>query len=108
MDASTNAGARYTMIQQSINVLFNIHERCIHGGYDEVGIHVECVDVTLLGRRTTQPIRGRYKRFRLPLAVTRPTVDRTALTKTGIETRGGWLIVNLKGENGVYRRLPIQ
>lgn len=96
------------MIQQSINIFFHVHESCIYGGYDEVAILVEYLDVTLLGRRTTEPIRGHYKRFRLPLAVTRPTVDRTALTETGIETQRGWLTVNFKGESGVYRRLPIQ
>lgn len=83
MDDSTNADARYAMIQQSIDVLFNIHESCIYGGYNEVAIHIEYLNVTLLERRTTQPIRGVYKRFRLPLAVTRPTVDRTAFDRNG-------------------------
>lgn len=59
--------------QQRVNICFPVHERCIHGGYNEVATHAEHLDVTLLERRLTEPIRAHFKRLRLPLAVTRPT-----------------------------------
>lgn len=58
--------------QQRVNVSFPIHKRCTHGGYNEVATHAEYLDVTLLGRRLTEPIRAHFKRLRLPLAVLDP------------------------------------
>lgn len=53
------------------------------GGYVEVAIHAEHLDATLLGPRVVEPIRGRFKRLRLPLAVKSTRWGSKSLNRNG-------------------------